>query len=303
MSEFRENVSLQQLRTLVAVAETGSFTLAAERLGLSQPAVSHLIRRLELEIGQALVARGRQVRLTRSGRTLADTARRAILAIDAELAHCRSLSGMKTGSIVIATGHVTAASILPAILSEFQHAHPGIATTVEDCPVDRIRARLLSQEADIGMGALESAGDSELVAEARFSGALELFLRRDHPLASRPSVPCKSLENLDLIQMNPLAPPWQKIVKTLADAGIAPHVSHRVTLLSTAFGMLQAGMGAALLPAIAARQMPADLTSVRLRDPDLEWPILIVRLAQQPASPAVQAFLKIAKEVMGRKPR
>ncbi|MDB5799045.1 MAG: lysR family transcriptional regulator [Paucimonas sp.] len=300
MSELRENVSLQQLRTLVAVDECGSFTLAAERLGLSQPAVSHLVRRLENEVGQALVTRGRQVRLTRNGRALADTARRAILAIDSSLNECRSQTGLKTGSVVIATGHVTAASLLPAILAAFGQAHPGIATSVEDCTVERIKTRLLSQEADLGMGALDGIGDSELVTEARFAGALDVFVHAGHPLARRQSIGCRALEQLDCIQLNPLAPPWTAINIALATAGVRPNWKHRVNLLSTAVGMLQAGMGVALLPAIAARQMPADVRVLRLREPELAWPISIVRLAQQPPSPAVQAFLKTAKEVMNR---
>lgn len=60
-------VSLRQLRALIAVGQTASFTVAAEQLGLSQPSVSHLVRRLENELGQPLVVRGRDVRLTSQG--------------------------------------------------------------------------------------------------------------------------------------------------------------------------------------------------------------------------------------------
>jgi DNA-binding transcriptional LysR family regulator len=61
-----DDVSMQQLRALAAIADTGSFTLAAEALQLTQPAISHLVRRMEEQLGQPLVVRGRRIRLTGS---------------------------------------------------------------------------------------------------------------------------------------------------------------------------------------------------------------------------------------------
>ena len=77
-----EEISLQQLRALAAVADTGSFTLAAEALQLTQPAISHLIKRMEHELGQPLVVRGRRIRLTNAGQMMVDTAVRALRLID-----------------------------------------------------------------------------------------------------------------------------------------------------------------------------------------------------------------------------
>ena len=71
-----DEVSLQQFRALAAIAQTGSFTLAADALQLTQPAVSHLIKRMEQQLGQPLVVRGRRIRLTDAGQMMADTAQR-----------------------------------------------------------------------------------------------------------------------------------------------------------------------------------------------------------------------------------
>ena len=62
-----EEISLQQLRALAAVAESGSFTLSADSLQLTQPAISHLIKRMEEELGQPLVVRGRRLQMTEAG--------------------------------------------------------------------------------------------------------------------------------------------------------------------------------------------------------------------------------------------
>ena len=85
-----DEVSLQQFRALAAIAQTGSFTLAADALQLTQPAVSHLIKRMEQQLGQPLVVRGRRIRLTDAGQMMADTAQRALRMIDESVHACRS---------------------------------------------------------------------------------------------------------------------------------------------------------------------------------------------------------------------
>src|SRR5690606_22421942 len=162
MMDTIESVSLRQLRALVSIGDTASFTGAAEQLGMSQPSVSHLIRRLEAEVGQTLVVRGREVTLTRQGQALADIARRAILSIDGAVRESRDQSALKSGSVSVAVGHVSAATLLPRILVAFNQRHPNIELIVVDCVVEQIRNKLLSHEADVGLGAVVGSDDSRL---------------------------------------------------------------------------------------------------------------------------------------------
>ncbi|MBE0615381.1 MAG: LysR family transcriptional regulator [Burkholderiales bacterium] len=298
MTGITESVSLQQLRALVAIADTGSFTIAAEQLDLSQPSISHLIRRLEDQLGQGLVVRGRRTQLTMEGRAIADTARRAIMSIDASLKNCRSTSEFKSGSVVVAAGHVSAAALLPAILRAFREQFPAIGVTVLDCSVEQIKAKLLSHEADIGLGAVFQGHDSEILTEALWGSPLDLFVREDHYLAKRDSIPAGLLSELPCIQINPLAPAWQTVNVNLELAGITPNIVHRVALLSTVIGLLQAGMGVAMLARIAAKQMPSDIRRILIVDPSLEWPISIARLAKFPLTPAAAALLACTRMVL-----
>jgi len=110
-----EEISLQQLRALAAVADTGSFTLAAEALQLTQPAISHLIKRMEHELGQPLVVRGRRIRMTRAGQMMVDTAVRALRLVDESVGACRSQSQLREGRVVLAVGHLTAGALLPLL--------------------------------------------------------------------------------------------------------------------------------------------------------------------------------------------
>ena len=125
-----EEVSLQQLRALAAVAETGSFTLAAESLQLTQPAISHLVKRMEEDLGQPLVVRGRRIRMTDAGQMMVDTAVRALRLIDESVNACRSQAQLREGRVVLAVGHLTAGALMPPLLGRFAHKHPKLATTL-----------------------------------------------------------------------------------------------------------------------------------------------------------------------------
>lgn len=295
MQDPVDTVSLRQLRALVSVAETASFTGAAEQLGMSQPSISHLIRRLEAEVGQTLVVRGREIQLTAQGQSVADVARRAILSIDNVLRECRDLATLKAGSVSIAVGHVSAATLLPQILYRFQKKHPEVELTVMDCMAEQIRTKLLSQEADIGIGAVLVPEDSKILVETVWDSGVSLFMRDDHPLARRSSVEAKVLAELSCIQLNPNSPAWLAISRKLIASNIYPCVEQRVVLVSTAVGMIQAGMGVAMMPRIAGSHMPAGIRGIPLRNPELEWPISIVRLANFPLSPAARAFAGVVR--------
>lgn len=294
-----EAVSLQQLRALAAIADTGSFTLAAETLQLTQPAISHLVRRMEEELGQPLVVRGRRIRLTDAGQMMADTSVRALRLIDESVGVCRSQSQLSEGRVVLAVGHLTAGTLMPPVLGRFTQAFPQLAATLLDSTAEQMMARVLSREADLGFGSDIGQKHSGLATEALFSAGMALFLRDDHPLARHAEVDGRALDGLPFIHVNPDANVWRAISRQLASvANVYPVVAHHVSMLSTAFGLVQAGAGVALLPQYVDVLMPARLRAVRIVRPALEFPVVAIRLAKHPLSPAAMAFLAMARQHM-----
>jgi DNA-binding transcriptional LysR family regulator len=237
-----EEISLQQLRALAAVAETGSFTLAAEAMQLTQPAISHLIKRMEEELAQPLVVRGRRIRMTNAGQMMVDTAVRALRLIDESVGACRSQSQLREGRVVLAVGHLTAGALLPPLLGRFSQQHPTLATTLLDSTAEQMISRVLSQEADLGFGSDIGQKHSELATEPLFSERMALFVRDDHPLAQRVVVDARHLESQPFIHVNPDANVWRAVSRQLSSvANVYPQVGHHVSMLSTAFGLIQAG--------------------------------------------------------------
>jgi DNA-binding transcriptional LysR family regulator len=294
-----EEVSLQQLRALAAVAESGSFTLAAETLQLTQPAISHLVKRMEEELGQPLVVRGRRIRLTSAGQMMVETAVRALRLIDESVDACRSQSQLREGRVVLAVGHLTAGALLPPMLGRFSQKHPTLATTLLDSTAEQMISRILSQEADLGFGSDIGQKHSELATEPLFTERMALFVRDDHPLAQRVVVDARQLEALPFIHVNPDANVWRAVSRQLSSmAYVYPRVVHHVSMLSTAFGLIQAGAGVALLPRYVEVLMPGNLRAVAVTRPVLEYPVVAIRLAKHPLSPAAMAFLTMARQHM-----
>ncbi|RYF67912.1 MAG: LysR family transcriptional regulator [Comamonadaceae bacterium] len=294
-----EEVSLQQLRALAAIAESGSFTLAAESLQLTQPAISHLVKRMEEQLGQPLVVRGRRIRLTDAGQMMADTAVRALRLVDESVIACRSQSQLREGRVVLAVGHLTAGALLPPVLDRFSRQYPTLATTLLDSTMHQMISRILSQEADLGFASDIGQKHSELATERLFNERMSLVVRDDHPLAQRVVVDAKHLESLPFIHVNPDANVWRAVSRQLASvANVYPRVVHHVSMLSTAFGLIQAGAGVALLPRYVDVLMPANLRAVAVTRPALEYPVVAVRLAKHPLSPAAMAFFAMARQHM-----
>ena len=257
---------------------------------------------MEEDLGQPLVVRGRRIRMTDAGQMMVDTAVRALRLIDESVNACRSQAQLREGRVVLAVGHLTAGALMPPLLGRFAQKHPKLATTLLDSTAEQMISRILSQEADLGFGSDIGQAHSELATEPLFTERMALFVREDHPLAQRSSIEARQLEALPFIHVNPDANVWRAVSRQLSSvANVYPKVAHHVSMLSTAFGLIQAGAGVALLPRYVEVLMPPNLRVLSVTRPVLEYPLVAVRLAKHPLSPAAMAFLDIARQHL--KPR
>jgi DNA-binding transcriptional LysR family regulator len=123
-----ELVSLQQVRCFAATAETGSFTAAADRLRVSQPAVAEQIRKLERALGTDLFTRaGRGVTLTETGRAFAHHAGRTLEAVDAAVDSVGEITSLRSGVLTLGTFSAPSAWRFEALATAFLERHPGMS--------------------------------------------------------------------------------------------------------------------------------------------------------------------------------
>ena len=231
---------------------------------------------------------------------MVDAARRAILAIDSSIQECREHSDLKQGKVMVAVGHVTAATLLPHILLEFRQRHPQLDLIVVDCMVQQIRTRAVLARGRRRPGRgharrrLPHHGGTTLGQRCR-------ALRAHRPPAGparrgRRQSPCR-------VALYPAEPGSARLAQHQPPAG-SPPTSIRAwssaSLLFTAIGLIQAGMGVAMLPQISgARCPPASAHRVAQSGAGMAH-LHCAAGNNYPLSPAAQAFVAVVRSVSQR---
>src|SRR6202020_1746674 len=180
-------MDLRQLRYLVALAEEGSFTRAAASEHIAQPAVSQQIRRLEDELGLALVERTtRRVRLTDAGELLVVRARRIMAELDSAEIELQALRGMQGGHVTIGAMHTMGPVDLTLALALFSERHPQVQFTVREQSSEEMAEMLRVDELDLAfLSVTERVESHGLGLYQLVSEELVVLLPREHRLAKR----------------------------------------------------------------------------------------------------------------------
>jgi len=248
------HISDHALRCFLAVADTGQFTIAAERCHLTQSALSQLISRLEERVGMPLFNRdSRSVSLTNEGRRLAESARRIVNELELAITDLRDISTLQTGYVSLAAVPSLSVMWLPKVLRQFHCEHPGIRLHLHD--ESSVRCHELVRQGIVDF-ALNSQPNTphEVRAELLFEEALYVVCPPDHPLAR-----CKaaSARNLSGVRFLHLKGTEKLIVRTskgqqpardvLYEAGVID-TGFEVSNMATLAGLVSAGLGACLAP-------------------------------------------------------
>jgi len=284
---------LDSLQHLLFIIEEGSFTAAARRAHLTQPALSASIRRLEEAMGARLLRRhARGASATAAGEALLPHARAALASVAAGRRAVAEVEGLAAGQVRIGCGATAATWLLPPVLTAFHQAHPRIALRVREMPTPAIRAAVVAGELDLGI-ALDRESDDGLVSE----------VWRVDPLVL---VATPALAASLRWQDGRLAPGTPAVAFTVGTAlrGLLdrhlPDVEVAMELASIAsvLGHLRAGLGVALLSRVAVQADLDQGTLVPLADPRLPPPrqLLLVHGGLEHLPPAGRALRQALRE-------
>lgn len=182
-------MELTPLRYFKAIAEARHMTRAAETLGVTQPALSAMLRKLEAEVGADLLHRtGRGVELTDAGRTFLLHAEDALRAAEQGITSVRQLMGLETGSIRVGGGATATTYLLPPVVSAIRKKHAGLRFYVREAGSSTVAAAVLSGELDLGIVTLP-------VAVPGMRDLLTIPLVEDELRLIVPSSPAKARES------------------------------------------------------------------------------------------------------------
>lgn len=200
-------VTHAQLRALVAVTEAENFTLAAKRLGLSQPSVHRAIGQLENEARMPLFDRAPHgLQPTKAALRLAQAARLAFSELNQADADMAEFDGREAGRIVIGALPLSRSAFLPKVLSEFRRHRPRLTVEINDGPYDDLLSGLRRGDIDVIVGALRvPAAIGDICQEALFDDYLAFVCAPDHALAGR-SIALKELADRSWVVPRPGSP-------------------------------------------------------------------------------------------------
>jgi DNA-binding transcriptional LysR family regulator len=290
---------LRQIRAFATVAQLGSFTRAANRLHVSQPALTIQIRNLEEALGLRLFDRNtRTVALTRIGRDLLPALQRILRDLDAVVAEARDVAAMRHGIVRIAVLPSFAAGILPEIIARFRERHPKISFVIHDVIASDVIAQVRDEKVDLGLtgGSLVDADIETLHVTQDY---MHVVYSVDHPLEGAERIDIETLARYPLILMHPATSVRAVVDAAFLAAGLSPLVAAEATYMSTAVGMVRAGLGVAILPGSAMEvRAERNLRSRPVDDPRFTRQISLIKKAVRTLPPAAESFARTLVEAL-----
>jgi DNA-binding transcriptional LysR family regulator len=298
------DIDLVDLEAVAALAETLHFGRAADRLHVSQPALSKRMRKLEDRIGgPLLVRRYRDVRLTEAGRLLAERGRQVVRESEAALELAQRAARGEAGRLRIGFGIASILGLLPEVLLRFRRSHPDVQLQLRDMSTPDQVEGLAGGEIDIGFVRLPVAED-RLVVRPVLDERLVLAIGPRSPWKAPIGLRSVAAEPFIIIARSRSASFYDHALSVCAASGFAPRIVQEANELFTVLSLVGAGLGVSLVPRSAALM---QLPGVRFREltlPEAAWNIGVAWHRDAGTVPLVQRFVEIvraARLVVGKR--
>jgi DNA-binding transcriptional LysR family regulator len=291
-------MNLNHLAVFHAVAQTGSMTLGAERLDISQPAVSKQVQELEHALSVHLFDRiGRRVHLSQAGEILADYARRLFaLAHEAQEAMA-DVRAAGRGRLVIGASTTIGTYLLPGVLAEFWRRHPRVELLVEIENTEQVHRRLARLELDVGLteGFVE---EEDLDAEIFHRDELVVIAPPSHRLAGKPRVSLSALQEEPFILREPGSGTRAVEERALACLKLPVRVAMALGSTEAIKRVVAESVGLAIVSRLAVHGECAagTLAVLPVAGLHIERPLHLVRRKGRRDGPALQAFCAVLRK-------
>jgi DNA-binding transcriptional LysR family regulator len=281
------------LRTLQAIARSGSFSRAGETLHLSQPAISHHVRHLEGEIGvPLLIRRGRRASPTEAGAILLDHAGRAFEVLDEASEAIQRLRGRVAGRVSVGTGATASIYLLPAVLRRLRARHPQLELVVVTGNAGEIASAVSRGELDIGVVTLPVPVGRSLAVSLFYVDRLVAIAPPGRRWRRRAPMTAAELAREPMI-LYERGGTIRRVVDDWFRRGRAtPRVVMELGNAEATKKLVGAGLGLSVVSGVAARleARAGALNLIPLR-PALHRRIGVIRRRDRAPRPALQAFM------------
>lgn len=293
-------MELRQLRTFLTVATLLSFNRAADTLNYAQSTISVQIRALEEDLGVKLFDRlGKRVILTDAGERLAKYARK-MLDMEAETIAYVGSSELSQGSLTIRAPQSIGNHFLPEIVAEFRRRFPGVSLDFTTCAFHGLEHELKIGVTDLAFLLAESITSASMAVEPLRFERLVMVSNPGHPLAEKPAVSIDDLASEPIFL--PTADCGYRMLfeQMLTEARTGQRSVMEFNSVEMLKACLARSPGVAMMPEFTVRAEldKGTLSVLRWEDPYMETAILMIRHRKKWISPALKAFMDIARELI-----
>jgi LysR family transcriptional regulator, carnitine catabolism transcriptional activator len=285
---------ISHIRCFLAVARLGSFARASIELHISQPALTVQVQQLESAVGVRLLDRNRRrVSVTQAGQDILVSLERILVEVEGVTNAGHDLATLRRGVVTVAAVPSVAATLLPPALGEFSKSYPGIRIRFRDDVAMNFVDLVSSGEVDLGIGG-EIREDRAVSIQHLFTERICVFAPRHHPLSRKRVVTLRQVTQYPAIVPERNTTVRLIIEQALEQQQISMRIAHEMRHTSTAMGMVNAGLGIAILPLPSRDIYPAThVCCIAIREPVLERKIVIATKVGRALSPAVEKLIEI----------
>jgi len=296
-------MQIESLKVFCDLAETESFTKAAQINNVTQSAVSQQISSLERQFNSLLIERSKKkFRLTREGEVLYEYSKQIIQTYDSLYSRLQEIKDIISGTIRVATIYSIGLHDLPPYLKKFLKTYPTVNVHVEYRRANQVYEDVISNVVDLGLVAYATKDNKLEVVNLR-KDILVLICHPQHPLARNKSVKLKDLAGQKFIAFEPDIPTRRAVDKILKEHNVEVQVVMEFDNIETVKRAVEIDAGVAIVPQATIMQEVAKqtLAQVHFEDGEFYRPLAAIYKKHKVLSPAMRQFIAMLKGPEGAK--
>ncbi|MCG7984104.1 MAG: LysR family transcriptional regulator [Candidatus Thiodiazotropha lotti] len=290
-------MDLLLMRSLLAIADTGSITEAADRIGLTQPALSRRLQQLEDYFGAELFSRGRKgVQLTEIGRLVESEARILIARYDHLRDQVRAHQGLEGGTVRIGGGATAVSFLLPKAIASFQGSHPAVKFQLKEAGSNEVAEDVINGRLELGLVTMP-VKNRDLKVWPLLTDRIVLVGPKQHPLAKKRRISASALDGISFVGFEADTAVRQIIDATLRDAGVEMNVVMELRSIPAILRMVATTGNLAFVSQLGVDSLE-DVAEIEVKDFKVERELAVIARRGSTLSPAAQAFADLLREAV-----
>ncbi|GER09995.1 Hca operon transcriptional activator [compost metagenome] len=291
-------MELRQLRQVVVLSETLNFHRAAERLHMAQPPLSTSIKKLEEELGVLLFDRlSTGLRLTAAGEAVLQNAKRALFFVDEVRRAARDGVAGEEGLLRIGFVGSATYSLMPQIVRSFHRQYPRVDLEIEESTTTDLLRRIEDHSLDLALVRYPVLTPTAAELTVLQLDHLVLAVSADSAFAQRSEIAIAELEGEPFIAYSRTLVPTMHVLtmQVFQDAGVQPRITQEAVQVQTILGLVESGLGMALVPAVVQRYASNGVRLIPLTDMPSKYTVGIAMATLPDAlTPAARNFIAVA---------